>query len=243
MHQLRKLNDLKGYSLNAIDGEIGELEEIYFDDEYWVVRYLIVSTGNWLQEDRVLIVPGVINGIFEEIRSIDVELTRDQIRHCPPVDTEMPVARHYEQEYHNHYGWEPYWSVDPMLGSSAYIPQPVDDVPAKVPEDPHLRSSNEVEGYRIHASNGNIGHVNDFIVEDKGWKISYLEIDTRNWLPGKHVLIAPSWVRQIVWAEHEVTVDLSREIIQTAPAYDPSELISHEYEVALHKHYEIKEKN
>ena len=94
-----------------------------------------------------------------------------------------------------------------------------------------------MEGYLIHARDGEFGHVRDFILEEPGWAVRYLEVDTRNWLPGKKLLVAPAWIQEVDWTDQEVQVDLPRATIQTAPEYDSSTVISREYQVALYRHY------
>jgi len=239
MRITHRLSDLMGYSLNASDGEIGKLEQVYFDDECWEIRYFVVHTGGWLLGRNVLIAPSAIKAINNENKCIEVDLTQAQIKDCPPIDTEMPISRHYEQEYYRYYGWQPYWTGDLMFGPAAQIPQLAEGAP-KVPEHPHLRSSNEVESYSIQALDGDIGHVEGFILEEPGWAIRYLEVDTRNWLPGKHVLVAPTWIEQVDWAKQAVAVKLKREAIETAPAYDPGKIISRDYQLTLFKHYGMK---
>lgn len=241
MQQLRKLSNFTGYHLHASDGEIGKLKQVYIDDQFWVVRYFVVHTGSWLFGQDVLIVPSVIKSVDEENKLLEVELTREQIKNCPPVDTTLPVSRHYEQEYYRHYGLEYYWSGDSLLGTGEpYLPRP--DIREEVndPEHPHLRSSDEVKGYQIHAEDGEIGHVEDFILEEPGWSVPYLEVDTRNWLPGKSVLIAPAWIKQIDWAKKEVMVNLTRAAIQSAPEYDASRVISRDYQETLTRHYAMQ---
>jgi len=239
MRQLYKLGELTGYSLQARDGEIGTLEQVYFDDHYWSVRYFIVHTGSWLLGTEVLIAPPAVTRVDDDHKRLEVELTLEQISNCPPVGTQLPVSRHYQQEYYRYYGWEPYWGDSAMFAPATYIPSTAHGIPGEPdePEHPHLRSSKEVKGYHIHALDGDIGHVEDFMLEDPGWAVRYLEIDTRNWLPGKKVLVAPAWIRQVDWARREVTVDLTREAIQTAPPYDASTVMSREYQSALYAHY------
>jgi uncharacterized protein YrrD len=237
MEQLYKLSNFTGYSLNTDDGAIGELEEILFDDQCWTVRYFIVSTGSWLMQREVLVLPAMLNSINEKAQTLNVSLTREQVENCPPVNTKLPVSRHYEQEYYQYYGRKPYWSgTHPMFAPSIQVPIPIKGK-LKKPEDPHLRSSNVVKRYSIHASDGDIGQVEDFILGKEGWTVKYLEINTRKWLPGKHILVAPTWIRHIDWVKQEVMVDLSREAIKAAPVYDPSTIISQEYQAALLKHY------
>jgi hypothetical protein len=235
MSRLRKLSELTGYRLQASDGEIGKLEEIFFDDLRWSTRYFVVRTGNWLFGRRVLIVTSMIREVDEAAKSLSVDLTCEQIRQAPEVDTELPVSRHYEREFYRYYAWEPYWTADPMFGPDPFPYQELETPGA--PENPHLRSSNKVTGYSLHADDGEIGHVADLIVEEPGWPIRYLEIDTRSWLPGKHVLVAPAWIREVDWALSEVKVNLHRDTIRSAPAYDTTKPIGHDYEVALFRHY------
>jgi len=236
MLKLHKLSDLTGYSLQARDSEIGTLKQVYFDDQHWSVRYFIVHTGNWLLGQEVLIAPRVVSAVDTESQCLEVELTREQVERAPPVDTQLPVSRHYEQEYYQYYGWEPYWNSDPLSAQTTYLPPLADTVPDE-PDNPHLHSSGEVQGYRIHAVDGEFGHVEDFILEEPGWAVRYLEIDTRNWLPGKKLLVAPAWIQQVNWTDTEVRVDLPRETIQSAPEYDSSTALSREYQIALYRHY------
>lgn len=237
MRQLRKLKELAGYHLNARDGVIGELKEVYFDDHRWTVRYLVVHTGNWLFGKDALIIPKVIQGVDEENLRLDIGLNRRQIEQAPPIDSKQPVSRHYEKEYHRHYGWKPYWDTDSFLGiPSLDIPSQEEKAPM-LPEHPHLRSSKEVTGYHIQAQDDEIGTVEDFILDDKDWIIRYLVIDTGKWLPGKKVLVSPAWIQKIDWTQDALMVNLDSNLIQSAPKYDASKIISRDDELALYKHY------
>jgi hypothetical protein len=227
MRNLRKLQDLKGYRLHASDGQIGKLREVYFDDHRWSVRYLVVETGSWLLERQVLVAAGAVTGVDEDNRRIAVNLSREEVKKSPPPDVVKPVSRHYEEEN------EPYY--DP-LRRPAPPPSQTEGV-VELPPEPHLRSSDEIGGYRIHAVDGEFGHVLDLVVDDQDWTVRYLEADTHHWLPGKKVLLAPAWVRNVNWAETAVRVALTREAIKSAPAYDPSKAIAREYEIRLFKHY------
>lgn len=237
MRELRRLAEITGYRLHARDGEIGRLSQVYFDDEHWTVRYFVVRTGSWLLGQEVLVVPSVVTAVDDENRCLQVDLTREQIKNSPPVGTQLPVSRHYEQAYYRYYGWEPYWSGDPLLGPvPPMMPPPAGEEPAP-PSNPHLRSSDEVSGYRIHAQDGEIGHVVDFVLEAPGWAVRYLDVDIGSWLAGRRVLLAPAWIDRIDWAGHEVVAKLACGAIRSAPAYDPSKVISRDYELALYKHY------
>ena len=239
MKQLYRLDELVGFSLEAQDGEIGKIVEIYFDDTYWTVRYFVVDTGSWLSRREVLIAPTVVTGVDKDGRHLSVDLTREKVRMSPLIDDDRPVSRHYEQEFVRYYGWERYWIDDALVGHprTPESAPPSGDRFIHKPEQAHLHSSAEVTGYHIQAADGEVGHIVDFILDGRDWKIRYLEIDTRNWLHGKWVLIAPAWVREVSWARKRLHVDLKRSVIESAPEYDPSQLITPEYEVLLHAYF------
>ncbi len=232
----RKLSALSGYSLHARDGEIGRLQQVFFDDRYWKLRYFVARTGIWLGKE-VLILPSMVREVDEEDLGLHIDLTREQISNCPDVKTSLPISRHAEDDFFGYYGINPYWMDDPLAGDSADIPPAPAAAQPREADQPNLRSSEAVTGYRIHAEDGEVGHVEDFIIDEQDWSIRYLEVDTGNWLPGKHVLLAPIWIHAIDWHEREVSVNLGRSAIESAPGYDKSMLIDDDYEDALYKHY------
>lgn len=241
---LIKTKLLAGYSLHGLDGEIGKVVEFYFDDQHWAIRYLVVNTGNWLTGKQVLLSPYALGTIDTDSKYIRVALTKQQIEESPSLDTDKPVSRQFELDYYAYYGWPMYWSGRSMWGESpnlirdpALWRKPVD---AEDAMDPNLRSMKEVSGYAIHATDGEIGHADDFIIDTESWAIRYLVIDTQNWWPGKHVLVAPQWINRINWGESTVFVDLSRDSIKNSPEYEENALLTREYEVHLHHHYNLK---
>jgi uncharacterized protein YrrD len=231
---LRSIKKLEHFRIVATDSEVGSVTDTYFDDEEWVVRYLIVEASDWLHHRKVLISPHAVTSVDWNARAIGTNLSRMQIQDSPSIDTDKPVSRQHESEYHRYYGYPEYWSASPYSPWGAMpIARPVGEMPVwgdqprpteVVPEpsgDEHLRSSRHVIGYHIEASDAAIGHVEDFLFDDQGWAIRYAIIDTRNWLPGKHVLLPPERIRKVNWAERSVFVDMSREAVRSSPAYDP----------------------
>lgn len=105
------------------------------------------------------------------------------------------------------------------------------------PWDPHLRSTNTVCSYNIQSTDGEIGHVEDFVIDEQNWAIRYLIINTQNWWPGKRVLIATKWIEKVNWSELKIVVNLSRELIKQSPEFTDESLLSRDYEVGLHGHY------
>ncbi|HTT02344.1 MAG TPA: PRC-barrel domain-containing protein [Steroidobacteraceae bacterium] len=248
---LESLNKLRDLHVHATDGDIGEVTDSYFDDERWVVRYLVVSTGGWLSGRKVLVSPYAISGVDAQRRAVVTALTRRQVQDSPSIDTAQPISRQQETGYLRYYGYPVYWPYATMWAWGAMpVVTPPDPglreelLAAERPEsdtgsatDVHLRSVREVVGYHIHASDDAIGHVEDFLFDDSSWAIRYVVVDTRNWLPGKQVLLSPHWIREVSWAERLVRVELTRSGVETSPVFDAAHPPSRHYEEQLHRHY------
>ncbi|CCE24249.1 PRC-barrel domain-containing protein [Methylotuvimicrobium alcaliphilum] len=237
-----KVKTLKGYKLHSLDGEIGEVEEFYFDDRYWTIRYLVADTGNWLTGKRVLISPYALAAVNKEEQFITINLTKKQIEDSPSLDSDKPVSRQFEQSYYGYYGWPMYWSGTYMWGSYPYLvhdPEIWKELKQDEKEwDPNLRSTYDVMGHNIQATDGNIGHVEDFVIDDETWAIRYLIIDTQNWWPGKKVLVSPKWIERVSWSESTVFINLTCEAIKQSPEYTEESQLTRDYETELHQHYD-----
>jgi hypothetical protein len=235
---------LKGYKLESNDGDIGKVKEFYFDDQYWTVRYLVADTGTWLSGSQVLLSPYALSGVVKEDKHIRVDLTKKQIQDSPSLDTDKPVSRQFEEEYYGYYGWPSYWGGPYQWGAYPYMmrdPQRWKELgEVEKSWDPHLRSTQNVTGYHIQAIDGEVGHVEDFIIDDETWTIRYLIVGTRNWWPGAKVLVSPQWIERVSWSESKVFINLSRETIKQSPVYTEESLLTRDYEAGLHLHYDRK---
>jgi len=239
----RSVKSLIGYTMGATDGEIGKVKEFYFDDKTWTIRYLIVETGNWLSGRKVLISPEAILTPDWENEVFPVNLTKRQIKNSPEIDTEKPVSRQQEIKLYGHYPWKNYWGDESFgLGMPVSMFQVLQRDEAfpddkESDDDPHLRSTKKVAGYSIMATDGEIGNVEDFIIDDSNWKLDFLIVDTGNWFPGKKVLISPKWIKEIKWDTSTVIVNASVELVKNSPEYEPNQPISEVYEAKLHNHF------
>jgi hypothetical protein len=244
---LTNATHLKGLVIRATDGELGTVDQFYFDDETWAIRYLIVETGGWLGGRRVLISPFSVIQTDWAARQLDVALTKNQVEHSPEIDTHQPVSRQHEAAYLGYYGYPCYWG-GPYLWGPTFYPagwksptsasaEATADRARRESTDSHLRSSEAVTGYDIEAADGEIGHVDGFVVDDEAWAIRYIEVATRNWWPGKKVLVSPAWIERVTWTTSKVHVGLSREAIKNGPEYVESMPITREYENRLYFHY------
>ncbi|MGF6532694.1 hypothetical protein P3T20_003490 [Paraburkholderia sp. GAS206C] len=251
---LRNIAFLQGSAVKASDGDVGTVRQIYFDDEAWGVRYLVVETGDWLRDRQVLISPYAVSHSDPASSAVHVKLTRLQVRDSPNIDTHKPVSRQHEIQYLRYYGYPTYWGGANIWGMGAYpafdesataaLPLGAFPVvgPAPGADDPladtHLRSTEGVKGYHIEAIDGSIGHVSGFIFDDEAWVIRYLTVDTRNWWPGgKEVLLATEWIESIDWFGSSVSTMLTRDAIKQSPAYDDAIPVNRDYETALYEFY------
>ena len=243
---LYKAKTLTGYTLHSLDGEIGKVEEFYFDDNHWSIRYLVADTGNWLTGRQVLISPHALVAVNKEEQYISINLTKKKIEDSPSLDSDKPVSQQFEESYYGYYGWPMYGAGSYLLGPYPYpyiVSDPIKSseyTPGVKNRDYHLRSTHEVSGYGIHATDGEIGHIDDFIIDDETWAIRYLIIDTRNWWPGKKILVSPQWIESVSWSEKKVFVNLLRESIRQSPEYTDESLLTRDYETKLHQHYDRK---
>lgn len=246
---IRSVSDLKRFDLVATDGSVGSIDDFLFDDARWAIRYVVVDTGKWLPGRRVLISPIAIASTEWGEQRMRLSLTRADVASSPDVDTHQPISRQYEIDYFNHYGYPYYWSAGALWGATAHpmVPTPEQLAAQRAATrhaqqraaekgDAHLRSATEVTGYRIRATDGELGHVDDLLFDDLSWAVRYLVVDTSNWWFGKHVLVAPSWIDTIEWADRSVSVDLTRQSLKEAPAYDRAEHVDRQWEAAYYGH-------
>lgn len=236
---LRSINEMRGYGIQATDGPIGDVHDFYFDDSSWRVRYVVVDCGTWLTNRKVLISPVAFDKADWNTSTFPVRLTKEQVKNSPDFDLDRPVSRLFESEISQYYGWPAYWggimtpaSVAPA-GAPAIQTQRRSAV-AEEDAESNLRSAREVVGYSINAMDGDIGHVEDFIVEDDDWLVRYMIVDTRNWLPGRKVIVSPDWIERVSWKDRKVLVELTRDGIKNSPEFDASLPVNREYEMRLY---------
>jgi uncharacterized protein YrrD len=238
---LHAIKSLMGYHIGATDGEIGKVEDFYFDDETWTIRYLIVDTGNWLSGRKVLISPEALLKDSRESGLFPANLTREQVKNSPDIDTDKPVSRQHEAELTKYYPWQSYWGSGFFPGGVWGVINPTPVItPASVAdrhlieevdlerasgEDLHLRSAQTVTGYHIHAADTDIGHVYDFIIDEQTWQIVCLVVNTHHWIGGRKVMIEVRHIQHVQWDQSTVSVDITADSIKNSPRFDESDYI------------------
>lgn len=255
---------LENCAVDGTDGGIGSVEDFLFDDRTWQIRWIVLDTGDWLAGRKVLIHPSAVAPLdigppSDAGRSmmtvapdprLAVRLSRQQVEQSPDIAADEPVSAQMELRVFDYYGWDPKWgqtyfggnaiassvAAPPLIGAAAARDEP-ESAPGTGSGDPHLRSAVEIIGYHTHASDGDIGHLELLLADDGGWDIRYLVVATRNWWPGKHVLLAPYAVQRIDWRERRIGLNITREQVQSSPPWDPAAMVDRAAEQELHKHY------
>jgi sporulation protein YlmC with PRC-barrel domain len=243
---LYRIEQLIGMSVWADDGEIGRVRDVYFDDTRWAVRHLICDTGRWLAGRKILISPLAVETLNWTQSEAHVRLTRQQVKDSPDIDSGQPVSRRHEAELYGYYGHPHYWGGPLLWGMSSYpVPSPATDAAVELKIEEHsgddaesyLRSAQEVVGYHLETSTQPIGHLKDLLIDDETWAVRYIVIDTRNWWPGKHVVIPPQWITRLDWAARVVTVDVDRDTVRGAPEFDPGNGFARGTGADIYHHY------
>jgi hypothetical protein len=227
---LQGIKQLYGNKLGASDGDIGHVKDFFFDDQNWAIRYVVADTGSWLPGRQVLISPHAFGNLHQSGTVLHVNLNRKQIENSPSIESHKPVSRQYEEEYCRYYGWPYYWQGNGLWGMSGFPilelpPKPLPGEPATEngrhhePTEAHLRSTQAVNGYHLHASDGAIGHVCDFMMDTRSWAIRELVIKTGHRFSGKEVLLPTSRVDRISYAESTVFANLTKQAIEQNPQH------------------------
>jgi len=261
---LYRADGLIGFEVRTTDGSSGTIRDLYFDDESWTIRYLVVDTGSWFSGKLVLISPQALSAIDRNSRSFSVNLTQQQIKDSPSVDSEKTVSRYHEELVSQYYGWAPYWvnplGIYPLAGIYMYPPYPIgtpegqerlsgsatrglgDDAllagDVDRSKDIHLRSFKEVNGSGLLATDGDIGEQDDLLIDDESWRITHLVVDCRQWWPGGQVLIDRGMIEDIRWIDHKIVIGMSVEEVKQAPAYDKEMEITDQYKSEISNYYQ-----
>ncbi len=259
---LNAASSLKGFDIKAKDGSLGTVSDFLFDDSTWKVRWMVVDTGRWLTGRKVLVHPSAVMSAGYGARELNVALTKAQVQDSPNILKDRPVSQRIQNDLYGYYGWDPVWAggaygggmfggsmdagrmgaiVSPLSARVSFGTGGVREAERGEPSldegDPHLRSITEVTGYHVHATDGNIGHVQDFLVESESWGVRYLVIGTSNWWIGQHVLISPYAVREVDWSDHHIKLDVARDKVKSSPSWNPADTMNGDFEKRLQSHH------
>jgi hypothetical protein len=246
---LRLIGDLSNASFICLGDRVGTLVTSLFDDEKWALRYFVIHCGPWNDGKKILVSPSAVDRVMWKENWISVDLTLEELREAPEFSSVHLISREQEMVFHNIYRWPPYWAgpglwgfgTFPRVYANALASSPEEVAKGETPigktsSETHLRTVDELVGYRLHAIDGFFGHVRDFVVDDEDWALRYLVVQTEDRWGGRPVLVAPQWCESIDWAEEEMRVNLHRRSIQESPELD-LEKLNRNYEQKLYEYY------
>ena len=231
---LHLASKIRGAPVQATDGDIGKVEDFYFEEARWTIRYIVVNTGNWLNDRRVLLSPMSVREPWG-MNGVPVGLTRDQVRDSPKLDLSRPLSRGDETHVLGYYGFPAYWGSDDLWGTfgnpGALVMAPAGQPPATTPgitegvdpENRGLQSTARITGYHLQAKDGEIGHVDDFLIGEESWRVRYLLVDTSNWIGGRSVIVLADELEWIDKTEGKLHIALTREGVKAGVPLDSIE--------------------
>jgi uncharacterized protein YrrD len=245
---LRSANEMMGYKLLALDGDIGSCNDFLFEDESWTLQYMIANTGGWLDNRKVLLSPKSLGDPPLEEGRVQVDRTKEFIENAPELDSDAPVSRQYQLVWTQYHGLTPYWHKlgplsTPLAANAMALMEDANN------RDEHLRSVKEVCGYEVEMNSvklkgQGLGTIVDFILSDTVWQIAFavLETDSR-WFRSRKVLVGRDVLNKIGWAERKLYVDIDEKQLARCPAYDPGEPIEPRLEAANYDLYGMPRDN
>jgi hypothetical protein len=216
-----------GEKLRAFDGDIGHVRDFYFDDQDWAVRYLVADTGRWLTGRLVLLSPHALGDLAATGKALPVKLTRQQIEESPSIDEHKPVYRQHEEEYHRHYGYPYYAQRSPLWGLAGYpvlVPPPRSIDLERKQIDSHLRSTRHVKGYKIEATDGAAGELEDFVIDGTEWLIRAVVSKSAQWNLGENLTIPVGLVSRISYDDSTVYLEAARDALIQAAEEGPGQM-------------------
>jgi len=249
LHSAKKFRDYRLAAADEAATLIGGIADLLFDDRTLETRYFVVDTGSWLPGRRVVISPQAITRVAPEGEVLHTELDAQSVEESPSIEEHEPVSRKHQRELAAHYGWSPFVAYHPIAGAALPTPAaaPMGARPETTQEEPvaesheketHLRSLNETLGYAIAATDGELGHAEDFICDTTGWRFKHLIVDTRNLFPGgRKVLIPVDLIESVSWPGRTLSVSITTEQIKNSPTYDPDRPVNAVDELRLYDYY------
>lgn len=223
----------RGFTLHATDGELGRCKDFLFDEDSWVVRYMVADTRKWLPGRKVLLAPEQLDSPDWSSESIPVALTKQRIKDAPPLDEAAPVSRRAEAHWADYFGYSRYWAAPAAwgtvgVGTAFPVTTPPTVSSSELADDTldsdldavHIRSCRELVGYALQASNGELGHIDDVLIDTSTWRLHRWVIKSKQLPQRQPVLVPVETTRNISWHARSVSVSLSREAVAACPQLD-----------------------
>ncbi|MFG6116356.1 PRC-barrel domain-containing protein [Halobacillus sp. MO56] len=247
---------LETYNIQAVDGELGKLKDLYFDDNKWAIRYLVADTRKWLPGKKVVVSPSGMETVKTEEKVIHVKNKKEDIRDNATLEEKQEFSYDKEVELSDTFGWKQYWSGEFLWGGYLTPLDPMEEPvrtaePARTEKPPindnvhgsnhKLRSIENIKGEFqhavVHGDNGKIGYIKDILIDDETWRIRYFIVDTSEWSTNESVLISPDWLQSVDWVDNDFYIDLKLETIEDGPNYKKEQQVTEELEEEVYRKY------
>jgi len=236
-------SQLKKYNILATDGEIGKVKDVYFDDDKWAIRYAIADTRKWLPGRKVPLSPSSFIAFDNTLENLQVDYDKETIRQSPEIPENEDLTRESKQRIDQYYGWAPYWPEIYGGGQMATVdlnieePQEYPIIEEQAPIEPayNLRSEEETINFRVHANDGKLGKIVDFIYDADDWKIKYIVVESsESFLNEKYYLVLPEQLESADWLEGDLYVKEDLQFFLDSRAYRNK----HEIDAILDKQHQ-----
>ncbi|MCE5328364.1 MAG: PRC-barrel domain-containing protein [Planctomycetaceae bacterium] len=238
---LASMRTLASARIHAADKPIGKVEDFYFEQRNWIVRYLVLDTHVWLPGRRVLVAPAAVEDIDWSQGEVHLALSREQVRNSPSVDDKVTISREHETMLAKYFGWLPYWESRPLpeslSRSVAAEARPEDRIELERHRKPEstLTAYRETLQYNLAAIDGEFGSVEDFLIDPQTWEMRYVTADVGTLFHKRLVMLSTDWLADISWARRQVRSKMTQDRIRSSPPVP--EVIDRAYEIALHEHF------
>lgn len=217
---LWNVSALNGYPIKATDGQVGTVAGLMYDGSDWAIRWLVADTGDWLPGRRVLLPVVALGQPDPEAHRLPVNLTMKQVAECPDVDTSEPLSQEMEVLLRNHYNLPP-----GMIAAH---------------QDWHVHGISEITGASIEATDGAIGHAEDFLIDTENWQVRYLTVHTSTWWTNDKRLISPRSIDWIDSARSIIHLDVTCEKVKDSPPYVAADTVDGAFDALFDTYYGIR---
>ena len=243
--------ELFSFAAQAVDGELGHVKDILFDDVSWRARYLVTDPRKWLPSANVLLSPYSVSGWNFDKNLLFFNLDQEQVKDSPHISDDPPVSRQEEERLAHFYGWPSYWTSSygtSQLNIGSRFSSAFNDVdfPPEIEEvldsrfqgDPNLRSLKEIKGYNVMTTTGEQGKVSGFLLDTVSWELPYLIVDCGGWLSYDYAIIPNFLIASVNWENRVLKLTISKEMLEDAPRTPVENLVGTREEKLLQYYFQ-----
>jgi hypothetical protein len=216
---LLNVHTLCQYTILAKGGDIGNIDDFLFDEDTWKIRYLITDTSNGPSRRKVLLPAIALDQTNQVSRKIPIHLTKEQVNNCPSIDTNALMSRQIQSRLNEVYPVFMYWAMSGYVSTSLPL-APVSNQQSQSEEhNIAFRSVEDIGHCFIQAVDGDLGAIEEIVVDDESWSIRYIVANPTKWLLGRKFWVLPTWIETIDWEAQQVFLKISKEQLKNSPDY------------------------